>query len=90
MICKLFQATQLVDFDIKASIEEKWTIERSPNMHIFHAFEHCEVNISVLVDPRNAKRVLALYPCPSVETEQVIFIALSLVPRPFRLSAMVC
>ena len=31
------------------------------NTHIFHALEHCEVNISVLVNPRNAKRVLASY-----------------------------
>ena len=32
-------------------------------------FEHCEVNISVLVDPRNAKHILSSYPGPSVKTE---------------------
>ena len=68
------------------------------NTHIlFHALEHCEVNISVLVYPRNAKCVLVSYSGPSVVTEQEIFtlytIALSLVPRlmsmGIRLRAMV-
>ena len=29
------------------------------NTHIFHAFEDCKVNISMLVNPRNAKYFLA-------------------------------
>ena len=36
---------------------------------IFQVLEHYEVNISVLVNPCNAKCVLALYPGPSAWTE---------------------
>ena len=61
---------QLVNFDIKASIKsngrssgQELPLNGAPlghtqNMHIFRALEHYDVNISVLVHPRNAKRIL--------------------------------
>ena len=33
-----------------------------PNTHILHVLEYCKVNISMLIDLCNAKRILALYP----------------------------